>query len=52
MTPKQEIKQKAILAGANADYKKNLNSYAFFRLKNKSMSEDLVQDTFKKPGHI
>lgn len=48
MTPKQEIKQQAILSVAHEDYGKKLNSYAFFRLSNRAISEDLVQDTFKK----
>lgn len=48
MTPKQEIKQQAILSVAYEDYGKKLNSYAFFRVSNRPISEDLVQDTFKK----
>jgi DNA-directed RNA polymerase specialized sigma24 family protein len=48
MNHKQEVKRKRILVQANTDYRKNLNSYAFFRLKNRAISEDLVQDTFKK----
>jgi RNA polymerase sigma-70 factor (ECF subfamily) len=48
MTPKQEIKQQAMLTVAHEDYGKKLNSYAFFRVSNKATSEDLVQDTFRK----
>lgn len=48
MTPKQELKQKAILTVAHEDYGKKLNSYAFLRLNNRVTSEDLVQDTFRK----
>jgi len=48
MTPKQEIQQKAVLSVAHEDYGKKLNSYAFFRVNNLAISEDLVQDTFKK----
>jgi len=48
MTPKQETKQQAILSVAHEDYGKKLNSYAFFRVSNRSISEDLVQDTFRK----
>lgn len=48
MTPKQEIEQRAILSVAHQDYEKKLNSYAFFRVGNSTISEDLVQDTFKK----
>lgn len=48
MTPKKETKQQAILSVAHKDYGKKLNSYAFFRVSNRVVSEDLVQDTFKK----
>lgn len=48
MTPKQETKQQAILSVAHEDYGKKLNSYAFFRVSNQAISEDLVQDTFRK----
>ena len=48
MTPKQEVKQRAILSVAHKDYGKKLNSYAFFRVSNRATSEDLVQDTFRK----
>lgn len=48
MTSKQEEKQKTILTLAHEDYGKKLNSYAFFRVSNQAISEDLVQDTFRK----
>jgi RNA polymerase sigma-70 factor (ECF subfamily) len=48
MTPKQETKKQAILSVAYEDYGKKLNSYAFFRVSSRAISEDLVQDTFKK----
>ena len=48
MTPKQETKQKNILTLAHENYGKQLNSYAFFRVSNGVISEDLVQNTFKK----
>ncbi len=48
MTPKQEIKQRVILSVAHENYGKKLNSYAFFRVSNRAISEDLVQDAFKK----
>lgn len=48
MTPKQELKQKAILTVAHEDYGKKLNSYAFLRVSSRVVSEDLVQDTFRK----
>jgi RNA polymerase sigma-70 factor (ECF subfamily) len=48
MTPKQEMKQRAIMTVAHQDYGKKLNMYAFFRVRNSAVGEDLVQDTFKK----
>lgn len=48
MTPKQEEQQRVILKSAHKDFNKKLNSYAFFRVNNSIVSEDLVQDTFKK----
>lgn len=48
MTPKQETKQRTILSIAHEDFSKKLNAYAFFRVNNLTISEDLVQDTFKK----
>lgn len=48
MTLKQEIKQRAILSVAHQNYGKKLNAYAFFRVSSQAVSEDLVQDTFKK----
>lgn len=48
MTPKQEKQRKGILTVANRDYRKGLNLYAFFKLRERAISEDLVQDTFMK----
>ena len=48
MTPKQETKQRAILTVAHHDYDKKLNLYAFFKVHNHALGEDLVQDTFMK----
>lgn len=48
MTPKKETKKQAILSVAHENYGKKLNSYAFFRVSNRAISEDLVQDTFRK----
>lgn len=48
MTPKQETRKKVELTVAQAEYGRKLNSYAFFRVNNQTISEDLVQDTFKK----
>lgn len=48
MTPEQESKQQEMLSVAHEDYGKKLNSYAFFRVSSRAISEDLVQDTFRK----
>ncbi len=48
MTAKQKTTQQAILSVAHEDYGKKLNSYAFFRVSSRAISEDLVQDTFRK----
>jgi RNA polymerase sigma-70 factor (ECF subfamily) len=39
---------KATMTLAYSDYKKGLNSHAYFRLNDNTISEDLVQDTFVK----
>ncbi len=48
MTLKQEVEQRAVLTVAHDDYGKKFKSYASFRVRNTAISEDLVQDTFKK----
>jgi len=48
MTIKQEIILQAVLTLAHTDYDKALYSRAFFKLHDKTLSEDLVQDTFMK----
>ncbi|HUC31342.1 MAG TPA: RNA polymerase sigma factor [Candidatus Paceibacterota bacterium] len=48
MTPKQEAKHQAALTTAHHDYERGLHLYAFFKVRNKAISEDLVQDTFIK----
>jgi RNA polymerase sigma-70 factor, ECF subfamily len=48
MTPKQEKRRQAVLTEAHNDYSKGLISHAFFKLGNRPMSDDLVQDTFMK----
>jgi RNA polymerase sigma-70 factor (ECF subfamily) len=40
--------KKQILDSAYNDYNKALNSYAFFKVHNRELSKDLVQDTFIK----
>lgn len=48
MTPQQEAKQRHILSVAYHDFKKSLDQHSFFKLNNRTLSEDLVQDTFLK----
>ena len=48
MTPNQERDRKVILTTAHTDYEKRLGRYAFFKVNDKGMSKDLVQDTFMK----
>jgi RNA polymerase sigma-70 factor, ECF subfamily len=48
MTPKQEKQRRTLITDAHRDYSKGLTSHAFFKLHNRSMSDDLVQDTFIK----
>jgi RNA polymerase sigma-70 factor, ECF subfamily len=48
MTPEEHKDRQGLLTEAHGDYAKGLVSYAFFKLHNRSMSDDLVQDTFMK----
>jgi RNA polymerase sigma-70 factor (ECF subfamily) len=48
MTQKEENQQQTILSVAHNDYGKVLNSYAFFKVHDHTVGEDLVQDTFMK----
>jgi RNA polymerase sigma-70 factor (ECF subfamily) len=48
MNKRQKIKQQAILTTAHNDYEKGLNLHAFFKVHDRNISEDLVQDTFMK----
>jgi RNA polymerase sigma-70 factor (ECF subfamily) len=48
MTPHEQTEREAILSTAHSDYAKGLRSHAFFKLNSRSMSDDLVQDTFAK----
>lgn len=43
---KQHKKQQDILTLAHHDYEKKLDVYAFFKVHDKTISKDLVQDTF------
>ena len=48
MNPKQKTDRQAIMTTAHNDYSKGLNSYAFFKLNDHAMGQDMVQDTFMK----
>ncbi len=48
MTLKQERKLEMELSLAHSNYKEGLNSYAFFKVHDRTTSEDLIQDTFLK----
>lgn len=43
-----ETKQQILLSDAHTDFQKGLNSYAYFKIHDHSISEGLVQDTFVK----
>lgn len=48
MNKKEEERQQRILTTAHFDYEKKLNMYAFFKVHDSSIGEDMVQDTFLK----
>ena len=48
MTLKQETQRQVELTQAHQDFGKGLGLYAFFKVRNRAISEDLVQDTFIK----
>lgn len=48
MNTKQEKQRQDILTLAHQTYGKGLSSHAFFKVHDKSISDDLVQDTFLK----
>ncbi len=48
LTPKQEKKQQLVLTEAHNDFQKGLTAYAFFKVHDRSTSDDLVQETFTK----
>ncbi len=48
MTSIQEAERQAQLTAAHHDYAKGLSSYAFFKVSDRALSDDLVQDTFMK----
>lgn len=48
MNPEEEIKIHTELNDAHRDYNKGLNLHAFYKISNRAIGEDLVQDTFIK----
>ncbi len=48
MTAGEETQQREILTAAHVDHNKGLNAHAFFKLNNRGLSQDLVQDVFAK----
>jgi len=48
MTTTQRIARQAVLSLAHHDFEKVLNAYAAFKVSDRAMGEDLVQDTFVK----
>ncbi len=48
MNKSQEIEQRAILAMAHRDHEKALNQHSFYKVGNRALGNDLVQDTFIK----
>jgi RNA polymerase sigma-70 factor (ECF subfamily) len=48
MTIQQEIKLKTLLTEAHYNYAKELKARAFYKVNDRSLSEDLVQKTFMK----
>lgn len=45
---RQEQRRDVVLTAAHRDYEKGLNAHAFFKMQNREMGEDLVQETFMK----
>ena len=48
MTPQQETAQRRLLSLAFSDFNIGLNQHSFFKVNNRAVSENLVQDTFFK----
>lgn len=48
MTPRQKKERQLMLTTAHFDYGKGLHARAFFKMNDRAMSDDLVQDTFTK----
>jgi len=48
MTPEQEAQRKAIFNAAHEAHQKGLNVHAFFKIHDRALGNDLVQETFIK----
>jgi len=48
MTPKQENQRRTLLTAAHLNYEKGLHLRAFFKMGDRLVGEDMVQDTFLK----
>ncbi len=48
MTKQQEEQINTTMTGAYLDYEKGLSKHSFFKVHNRELGEDLVQDTFMK----
>ncbi len=48
MNPKQKTRLQEVLTSAHHDHAKGLNARSFFKVGNRSISEELVQSTFMK----
>lgn len=48
MTPIQEARQRVLLAAAHIEFQEGLNKHSYFKVNNRTLSHDLVQDTFVK----
>ena len=48
MTQTQIAQLQGVLAIAHSDYEKGLNARAYFKVSNRELGEDLVQQTFMK----
>lgn len=48
MTPKEQTERQAVLTEAHGDFQRGLHSHALFKMNDRMVSEDLVQDTFTK----
>ncbi len=47
-TAKEEVLRRDELTVAHNDFSKSLNAYAFFKISNRTLGQEMVQDTFVK----